>query len=212
MIYLYDRAISDDLQASFNSDSGMPSPKFISAEQIIGIVAQEQNDNITFPIISLTRKPNSVQIDRDRMNFTRAHFGVASVLDKKTNNLYYEKVLPITLEYSLTVVTTNTVHRDEIIRELLFKYLDMYYLTIKLPYECSRKIRFGVRIVSETDIEYSSGSSEYAESGSLYQAIIPLRCDGCVLVSYTPAHLVRTLTDVDNIFIEQMRHEGINLI
>ena len=212
MIYLYDRAIADDLQASFNSDMGMPAPKLISAEQIIGIVAQEKNDNITFPIISLTRKPNSVQIDRDRMNFTRAHFGIASVLDKKTNDLYYEKVLPITLEYALTVVTTNTVDRDEIIKELLFKYLNMYFLTIKLPYECSRKIRFGVRIVSETDIDYSSGSSEYAESGSLYQAIIPLKCDGCVLVSYTPAHLVRTLTDVDNIFAEQMRADGINLI
>ena len=212
MIYLYDRAITDDLQASFNSDMGMPAPKLISAEQIIGIVAQEKNDNITFPIISLTRKPNSVQIDRDRMNFTRAHFGIASVLDKKTNDLYYEKVLPITLEYALTVVTTNTVDRDEIIKELLFKYLNMYFLTIKLPYECSRKIRFGVRIVSETDIDYSSGSSEYAESGSLYQAIIPLKCDGCVLVSYTPAHLVRTLTDVDNIFAEQMRADGINLI
>lgn len=212
MIYLYDRAITDDLQASFNSDMGMPAPKLISAEQIIGIVAQEKNDNITFPIISLTRKPNSVQIDRDRMNFTRAHFGIASVLDEKTNDLYYEKVLPITLEYALTVVTTNTVDRDEIIKELLFKYLNMYFLTIKLPYECSRKIRFGVRIVSETDIDYSSGSSEYAESGSLYQAIIPLKCDGCVLVSYTPAHLVRTLTDVDNIFAEQMRAEGINLI
>lgn len=212
MIYLYDRAITDDLQASFNSDMGMPAPKLISAEQIIGIVAQEKNDNITFPIISLTRKPNSVQIDRDRMNFTRAHFGIASVLDEKTNDLYYEKVLPITLEYALTVVTTNTVDRDEIIKELLFKYLNMYFLTIKLPYECSRKIRFGVRIVSETDIDYSSGSSEYAESGSLYQAIIPLKCDGCVLVSYTPAHLVRTLTDVDNIFAEQMRADGINLI
>lgn len=212
MIYLYDRAITDDLQASFNSDMGMPAPKLISAEQIIGIVAQEKNDNITFPIISLTRKPNSVQIDRDRMNFTRAHFGIASVLDENTNDLYYEKVLPITLEYALTVVTTNTVDRDEIIKELLFKYLNMYFLTIKLPYECSRKIRFGVRIVSETDIDYSSGSSEYAESGSLYQAIIPLKCDGCVLVSYTPAHLVRTLTDVDNIFAEQMRADGINLI
>lgn len=213
MIYLYDNAIADDLKASFNPDN-VPDPvvKFVSADQIIGIAAQKQNDNIQFPLVSLARKPNSVQIDRQRMNFSRAHFGIASVLDKKTNNLYYEKAVPITLEYALTVLTTNTAHRDEIVRELLFKYLNMYYLTIKLPYECDRKVRFGVSISSETDIDYSNGSSEYAESGSLYQAIIPLRCEGCVLVTYTPAHLVRTISDVEAMFAEQMRSAGINLI
>lgn len=210
MIYLYDNAIADDLKASFNPDN-VPNPviKFVSADQIIGIAAQKQNDHIQFPLVSLARKPNSVQIDKQRMNFSRAHFGIASVLDEKTNNLYYEKSVPITMEYALTVLTTNTVHRDEIVREMLFKYLNMYYLTIKLPYECSRKVRFGVSISSETDIDYSSGSSEYAESGTLYQAIIPLRCEGCVLVTYTPSHLVRVMSDLDEIFLTQMREAGV---
>ena len=161
------------------------------------IAAQIQNDKITYPIVALIRDPNSVQIDQSRMNFTRSHFGVSAVIDKETNNVYYEKVLPITLKYSLTVLTTNVADQDEIIRELLFKYVNMYFLTIRLPYECDRKIRFGVRITSETDIDYSSGSPEYLQSGSLYQAIIPLHCDGCVLVSYTPAHLIRTTFDVE---------------
>ena len=218
MIYLYDQAIADDLKASFVTDTpnetdpaapNDPVIKFLTAEQIIGAAAEEQNDNITFPLISLTRKPGSVQIDRDRINFTRAHFGVASVLEEKTNNLYYEQVLPITLEYALTVVTTNTVHRDELIREILFKYINMYFLTIKLPYECSRKVRFGVSINSDTDIDYSSSSSEYVENGSLYQAIIPLKCEGCVYVNYTPAHLVRTYEDLDQIFIKGAGQQGL---
>ena len=221
MLYLYDQAIAYDLKESFvtsqpnESDPAAPENpvvKFLTAEQIIGAAAAEQNDNITFPLISLTRKPNSVQIDRDRMNFTRAHFGVASVLDEKTNNLYYEQVLPITMEYALTVVTTNTVHRDELIREILFKYINMYFLTIKLPYECSRKVRFGVSINSDTDIDYSSGSSEYLENGSLYQAIIPLKCDGCVYVNYTAAHLVRTYADLDQIFMKEAGRSGINAV
>ena len=84
MIYLYDNAIADDLKASFNPDN-VPNPvvKFVSAEQIIGIAAQKQNDNIQFPLVSLARKPNSVQIDKQRMNFSRAHFGIASVLDNE---------------------------------------------------------------------------------------------------------------------------------
>ena len=198
MVYKYDDAICDDLRKSFNPDNvENPVVSVISSEVVTSIAAQIQNDQLKFPIVALIRNPNSVQIDQSRMNFTRAHFGVSAVIDKETNNVYYEKALPITLEYSLTVLTTNIVDQDEIIRELLFKYVNMYFLTIRLPYECDRKIRFGVRITSETDIDYSSGSPEYLQTGSLYQAIIPLHCDGCVLVSYTPAHLVRTTFDVE---------------
>lgn len=212
MLYLYDNAVADDLKKSFNPDN-VPNPvvSFVSADQVIGVAAQIQNDELMFPVVSLIRKPGSVQIDRQRMNFSRSHFGVASVMDQKTNNLYYEKVLPITLEYALTVLTTNTADRDEIIRELMFKYINMYFLTIQLPYECSRKVRFGISINSDTDIDYSSGSSEYAESGSLYQAIMPLKCEGCVYVSYTPAHLVRTLQDADILLMQRAAADGIEL-
>lgn len=202
MIYLYDNAICDDLRKSFNPDN-VPNPvvSVVSSEQAVSIAAQLQNDKLRFPLVALVRNPNSVQIDQSRMNFTRAHFGVSTVIDNETNNIYYEKALPITLEYSLTVLTTNIEDQDEIIRELLFKYINMYFLTIKLPYESNRKTRFGVRITSETDIDYSSGTLEYLESGSLYQAIIPLKCDGCVLVTYTPAHLKRELVDLSDIKI-----------
>lgn len=190
MIYLYDNAICDDIRKSFNP-TNVPNPvvTVMSSEQAIAIASQIQDDKLKFPIVALIRKPNSVQIDQSRMNFTRAHFGVAAVFDNKTNQVYHEKALPVTLEYSLTVLTTNIVDQDEIIRELLFKYINMYFLSIKIPYESERTIQFGVRITSETDIDYSSGSPEYLQSGSLYQAIIPLKCDGCVLVTYTPMHL-----------------------
>lgn len=202
MIYLYDNAICDDLRSSFNRDNvENPVVTVISSEQAISIAAQIQDDRLSFPIVALIRRPNSVQVDSTRMNFSRAHFGIGTVIDKETNNVYYEKVLPVTLEYSLTVLTTNIVDRDEIIRELLFKYVNMYFLSIRLPYEADRVVRFGVRITTDTDIDYSSGTPEYLQNGSLYQAIIPLRCDGCVLVTYTPAHLIHKDVDRNDIKI-----------
>lgn len=197
ILYLYDNAIVDDLKKSFNPQN-VPNPvvKVIPPEQVIGVAAQIQNDGISFPIVALTRDENT-PIDKDRMNFTRAHKGVFSVLDKKTNQLYYEKALPIRLSYKLTILTTNTADMDELIKELLFKYTAMYYLTIQLPYECDRKIRFGITIVSDEDIERSSGNLEYIETGKLYQSIIPLTCEGCVLVSYTSAHLKRSMHDIE---------------
>lgn len=196
-LYLYDNAVIDDLNRSFNPvDGAAPVVKVVPPEQVIGIAAQVHNDEIKFPIVALTREEELVP-DRDLMNFTWLHKGVQSVLDKETNNLYYEKRIPIKLSYSLTILTTNTVDRDELIKELLFKYASMYFLTIKLPYECDRKLRFGICISPDADIRYSSGVAEYIESGQLYQAIIPLKCEGCVLVSYTPAHLKQTIYEID---------------
>lgn len=192
MLYLYDEAIVADLESCL-SDSVV---RVIDPTHITDIAAQVQDDKIQFPLIALTRSP-APTIDSSRTNFTWMHSGVSAVIDKETNNVYNEKMIPIKLNYNLTVLTTNQVDMDEIIKELLFKYVSMYYLTIRLPYEADRKIRFGIRIDPDSEIEQTSGSAEYIESGSLYQAIIPLFCDGAVLVSYTPAHLQRLEHEFD---------------
>lgn len=197
MIYKYDEAIVKDLEQSFNPDSvDNPVVKVISPEQIIGVAAQIQNDEIKLPIVALSRDPNT-QVDSERMNFSRAHIGVSTVIDPKTNELYYEKAIPISLTYRLTVLTATQADLDEIMRELMFKYLSMYFLPIRLPYEGNRVIRFGIAINSDTEIEQSSGSSEYAESGQLYQAVLQLKTEGCVLVTYTPVHLKRTVFETE---------------
>ena len=198
MLYCYDNAIVDDLIQSFNPNSVQNSVvKVISPDKILGLAAQIQGDKISFPIVALNRD-ESTSIDLDRMNFTRMHFGIQSVLDTETNELYYEKSIPIKLSYDLTVLTTNTADRDELLKELLFKYGNMYFLTIQLPYYCKRKIRFGITLNTESEIRHSSGNFEYLENGQLYQTIIPLRCEGCVLVSYTPAKLKRTVYEIES--------------
>lgn len=197
MIYLYDNALVDDLKKSFNPHAvENPVVQVIPPENITNIAAQLQNDEISFPLVAVTRSEDT-PIDTKRSNFTQMKRGIQSVIDPKTNLLYYERAIPIELSYSLTVLTTNTADMDELIRELTFKYLSMYFLTIKLPYECNRKVRFGVTIDLETDIQRTSGVVEYLNTGQLYQSIIPLKCDGCVLVHYTPAHLTRTEYEVD---------------
>lgn len=197
MLYLYDRTICNDLKQSFNPiNSGDPVVTFVDTESVIGLAAQIQDDNITFPVVAVTRKTDT-NVDRNRLNFTRLHSGVQSVIDNKTNNVYYERVLPVDLRYVITVLSTNVVDMDEIVREILFKYSNMYFLTLKLPYEASRKVRFGVMIDPDSSIDRSSSTSEYIKAGQLYQTLIPLKVDGAVLVSYTPAKLIRKVTDVN---------------
>ena len=186
MIYLYDNAIVHDLKESLAGDSVV---RVISPEQIAGLAAQIQNDEIQLPIIALER--NDYSIDTNRSNFSRIHFGVQTVIDNKTNNIYYERVIPIELSYIITILTSNQIDMDELVKELVFKYTDMYYLPVQLPYESKRRIRFGIRVDADS-IQKRSGASEYMESGQLYQTSVPVVCEGAVLLHYTPVHLKRT--------------------
>lgn len=196
MIYLYDDAIRKDLERSFNPDNiGSPIVRVMDPEQGLKAIAHAEGDNLKFPLVLLTRHPDS-PIDKTRWNFTRAHRGVAALLDNQTNNLYYEKAIPIEVNYDLTVLATNSADREELVRELIFKYTSMYFVTFELPYEYKRKVRFGITIDMDREVSSKSGTLDYLNTGTLYQTIIPLRCEGCVLVSYTPAKLQRTIYDL----------------
>ena len=199
MLYVYDDAIAEDLRRSFNPSSDInPVVKVVDAEGVLDLIAQIQEDSIQFPIVVLTRHEDT-PIDKTRTNFTRMHKGVVTVIDPDTNELYYEKSIPVLLSYDLTVLTTNTADMDELVKELLFKYMSMYFIKFTLPYECRRDVRFGVSIDPDTEISRKSGQFEYIQGGTLHQTIISLRCEGAVLVSYTPVKLRRNINEVETV-------------
>lgn len=191
MLYLYDKAICDDLRRSFNPDA-VPDPavRVIDPEGIIDVAAQLQEDRIKFPVLAVYRNPET-PVDTSRTNFTRMHKGMLTLFDNKTNTLYTEKILPIKLSYQLTALATNTADIDEILRELMFKYLNMYFLVIKLPYEDPRKIRFGISIDFE-GITRKTSTVDFLKSGKLHEVALPLNVEGAVLVDYTPIKLRRS--------------------
>ena len=189
MLYLYDEAIVKDLERSFDPSSGVV-VKAVAQEDIISVAAQIKNDEISLPMIAIVRGQTS-DVNTDLTNFTRMHKGVATVFDSKSNDIYYEKAIPINLNYTLAILASNTADMDELCRELIFKYTSMYFLAIDTPYESKRRIRFGIRIDFSDTIDRISSQGEYMRNGQLYQTNIPLVCDGAVLLTYTPAHLRR---------------------
>jgi hypothetical protein len=134
-----------------------------------------------------------MSINTDLTNFTRYKFGVPASFDDKTNNIYYERALPVNITYTLRVLSTNVADTDELAREIFYKYISMYFLTIRAPYESDRKIRFGVQMDTDHGIKRESGSAEYLASGALYQSTMHLITQGCVLLTYTSRHLERPI-------------------
>lgn len=189
MLWAYDDAIVKDLANCINPQGGASSTvKMMGDEGIMGIMTQMQDDRMQFPAVFLQRH-DETPLDPSRYNFTMLHKGVPTVYDPKTNNIYLEKAAPIELKYDIHVLTTNTADMDELIRELLFRYSSMYYITMQVPYESKRTIRFGISIQPDNPIRRKSGISDYTESGKLYEAIAELDCQGAVLLHYTPRHL-----------------------
>lgn len=190
MLWVYDDAIVEDLRRSFNPNNvSNPAVTVIDPENAVGLAAQIQEDKIQFPVVVLTRSPN-IPVDASVMNYTKTKRGVATTFDKENNIIYNERTIPINLSYELSAFTTNTADMDEIIRELIFKYSSKYFLTATIPYESKRKIRFGI-LMDPEGIEQSSTSSSYISEGKLHASSVTLKCEGCVLVHYTPRKLQR---------------------
>lgn len=196
MLYLYDDALVDDIKKSINSDNANPNVVMSDPDTYQGILSQIQNDTITYPLI-LVKRDDDMQVITELNNFSRSHFGFPMAFDNKTNNLYFERSLPIDLQYTISIISTNVADTDELARELFYKYLSQYYLTIRLPYEADRKIRFGIEVELGYGIKRESGSFEYIKSGSLYQSTIHLKTNGCVYLSYTERHLKRQVYSND---------------
>lgn len=197
MLWVYDNAIVEDLKKSFNPKNvPKPAVTVVDPENAIGLAAQVQEDKIQFPVVALTRQSNIV-IDSDLKNFTKSMSGISTTFDLDNNLFYNERSIPVKLSYELSVFATNTADMDEIIRELLFKYTTMYFLTITIPYESKRKIRFGMVADMRDGIQIQSAASAYISEGKLYACSITLNCEGCVLVHYTPMKLRRFSTELD---------------
>lgn len=212
MLYLYDAAIVNDLKRSFNENSNVV-VRAVSQEDIISVAAQIQNDEISLPMVALVRGEDT-SIDTELANFTRIHKGVGVVFDNDSNNIYYERAIPINLSYTLAILTSNTADMDELVRELIFKYTSMYFLAIDTPYESKRRIRFGIRVDNSDTIDRISSAGDYLRSGQLYQTNIPLVCEGAVLLTYTPQHLRRVeyeTTAVGPSQIEYAENQGYNI-
>ena len=113
MIQIYDEAIVKKFQHLFNDTRITIQPP----ENAIRYTAQLEQDDVTFPLISLNQTNWSIR--RGDLSFAQSRTGVLNRVNPD-NSLSVMKVIPIRIDYQLDIYTVNKVENHEIYRELVF--------------------------------------------------------------------------------------------
>lgn len=168
-VNLYDNAIVDKLK-EITKDSRI----FINtSDNIFSIIGKEDNDNIEFPLISVTRTGMSIISDRVSYPLMKA----GSLAKVNENKEYFTRLqaIPIRINYMIDVWTTTRLDNDNIVRELIFYFFTHPTLQIEIPYTVNIKHNFNLFINS--DIEDNSDISEHKSRGIYYRQTLSLYTD-----------------------------------
>ena len=165
-VYAYDRAIVEDFKARFEKseikDSKINDTVQIGpADQMFSILGQMNDDQIILPFISLERL--DWQLNLDRQGF-QTFVGEEVYVRRGPDNLPTEiraQVIPITINYRLSVWTEDRITNDAIIREILWYYHLRPSLLVYVGH--------GLNMVHKFNIYFNSGiedNSDIANHGN----------------------------------------------
>lgn len=154
-VYAYDRAIVEDLRARF-SKSPVQSKindtvQITPTERAYQIIGQLNNDEVLLPFVSLQR--TSWQLNLDRQGF-QTFIGDQVFIRTGPDNLPTEvraQVIPITINYRLSVYTRDRVTNDALCRELLFYYHLRPSLLVAVTHGLNIMHKFNIYFNSEVE-------------------------------------------------------------
>lgn len=125
-VYAYDKAIVEDLRARFKSspinNQVNDTVQIGPADQMFSILGNLNEDNVVMPFISLERIDWQLNLDRQGFQtFIGEEVYTRIGPDNKPIEIRAQ-VIPITINYRLSVWTTDRITNDALVRELLFYY------------------------------------------------------------------------------------------
>lgn len=156
-VYAYDKAIVEDFRARFvnNSNQVNKNVQIGPADRMFNILGQLDDDHVIMPFISLQRL--DWQLNLDRQGYQTF---IGDKVFKKINesNQMIEvraQVIPITINYQLSVYSQDRITNDALIRELLFYYHLRPSLLVYVGH--------GLNIVHKFNIYFNSGIEDNSD-------------------------------------------------
>lgn len=182
-VYAYDKAIVEDFRARFKKsivDSEVnPNVQIGSPDQMFNIIGQLDNDNVIMPFIGLQRL--DWQLNLDRQGFQtfigdRVYQRIGP--DDKPMNVRAQ-VIPITINYRLSVWSKDRVTNDALVRELLFYYHLRPSLMVYVGYGLNIAHKFNIYFNS--GIEDNSDITNFNNNGTYFRQDMTFYTDDAYL-------------------------------
>lgn len=124
-VYAYDRAIVEDFRARFRNTKNNevnPNVQIGSSDRMFSILGQLDNDHVILPFISLQRLDWQLNLDRQGYQTFIGDKIFTRVNEDNRKIQVRAQVIPITINYQLSVYSKDRVTNDALIREILFYY------------------------------------------------------------------------------------------
>ena len=161
-VYAYDKSLVEDLRARFSSspvESQVNKNVQIGpTDQMFNIIGSLEEDNIIMPFISLERLDWQLNLDRQGFQ-TFVGDEVYTRLD--SHNLPVEvraQVIPITINYRLSVWSKDRITNDALCREILFYY--------HLRPSLMDYVGHGINVAHKFNIYFNSGIEDNSDIAS----------------------------------------------
>lgn len=168
----YDDAIITKFREVFNDDT----ISILPVENAIRFSAQLQKDNVEFPMISTTRLGYSIR--NNDVNFNAKMIGSFKGRNGLNDNIFAQ-VVPIRIEYQLDVFTVDKVDGDEIVRELIFFFLQ--HPTLKAHFEYGLNIDHNFNLFLNDDIVDNSDTVNHVNTGVMFRNTLTFYTDDAIL-------------------------------
>lgn len=197
-VYAYDKAIVEDFRARFKKsivDSEVnPNVQIGSPDQMFNIIGQLDNDNVIMPFIGLQRL--DWQLNLDRQGFQtfigdRVYQRIGP--DDKPINVRAQ-VIPITINYRLSVWSKDRVTNDALVRELLFYYHLRPSLMVYVGHGLNIAHKFNIYFNS--GIEDNSDIANFNNNGTYFRQDMTFYTDDAYLWRANYEQLVEIQPDL----------------
>ena len=182
-VYAYDKAIVEDFRARFkntNNDSKVNENVQIGpAENMFRIIGSLEEDNIVMPFISLQRLDWNLNLDRQGFQtFIGDKVYTRLGPDDKPVQVRAQ-VIPITINYRLSVWSADRITNDALMREILFYYHLRPSLMVYVGHGLNIAHKFNIYFNS--GIEDNSDIANHINNGTYFRQDITFYTDDAYL-------------------------------
>lgn len=182
-VYAYDKALVEDLRCRFSSsltDSKVNDNVQIgSTTQMFNIIGQLNEDKPILPFVSLERLDWQLNLDRQGYQTFIGDNVYERIGPDNTPVKIRAQVIPITINWRLSVWTRDRVTNDAIMRELLFYYHLRPSLLVHVAHGLNIAHKFNIYFNS--GIEDNSDIANHINNGTLFRQDITLYTDDAYL-------------------------------